>query len=700
MLAGRLSVPNGSLLIEAFIHDGRTYTYFGLFPSLLRIPVLVLTHSLDGRLTALSMLAAWLVTALFAPLLIWRVRVFSRGQVPLGATETVALGALVGAMTGGSVLVFLAASPNVFSEDLAWSVALTLGSLFALLGVLERPSRRRVVFSGVLILAANLTRAPTGYACVIGAVLVSIWFASGQSGAENRRWWAPVLAAGIVPLAVGCAVNMAKFGVLFGRPNGYFGGPNGGPEFSLRYLPSTLAAYLRPDAIRFTPVFPFITLPVQVAQGVGGDSVFGQRPASLTATMPLLFLLALWGSIIAFRLRAVSPLRAIRLLLIAAGVATGATLIFGYLNNRYLADFLPLLIVGAAVGAVSIWARLGDRRRRARVVVACLFVGVALLEVVANTALAVTPADTWSPVQTLHYVEAQQRVSDLTGHPLAENVQLGYALPNWAPADRLFVVGYCERVYIPDGDPLPNFPFNLGSGWLLVERGPHGSLCPTLVHDRLTPVLRTSLVRADAAFLKGYGIYRLAILKSAILAVANPQLIALRQFNVSLQHLVNVGLPGARARAVTAKLLADTASLQGALAKAASQNQQSDATVAAWTRDVVSQWGRMTSDYTSLLHELVAAAPAPRRVVQPPPTAQPPSTQPPATHVYVVQPGDTLWALAARYLGDPLRYQQLFALNRGISQVDGFTLVDPNLIYPGMKLVFPADAIGLPPPAP
>ena len=92
--------------------------------------------------------------------------------------------------------------------------------------------------------------------------------------------------------------------------------------------------------------------------------------------------------------------------------------------------------------------------------------------------------------------------------------------------------------------------------------------------------------------------------------------------------------------------------------------------------------------------------PPPRRVVQPPPTAQPPSTQPPATHVYVVQPGDTLWALAARYLGNPLRYQQLFALNRGISQVDGFTLVDPNLIYPGMKLVFPADAVGLPPPAP
>jgi putative peptide zinc metalloprotease protein len=82
----------------------------------------------------------------------------------------------------------------------------------------------------------------------------------------------------------------------------------------------------------------------------------------------------------------------------------------------------------------------------------------------------------------------------------------------------------------------------------------------------------------------------------------------------------------------------------------------------------------------------------PRTAVQPPP-----STEPASTHVYVVQPGDTLWDLAAKYLGNPLRYQQLFALNKGLSQADGHTLVDPDLIYPGMKLQFPADATGIAP---
>jgi hypothetical protein len=612
MLAGRLSVPKGSLLIEAFIHDGRTYTYFGVFPSLLRIPVLFVTHSLDGRLTALSMLAAWLLTALFAPLLIWRVRVFTRGQVPLGRTEAVALGAVVAAVTGGSVLVFLAANPNVFSEDLAWSVALTLASLFALLGVLEAVSMRRVVFSGLLVLAASLTRAPTGYACVIGAVLVSIWFASGQGGAVNRRWWAPMLAAGMVPLAVGCAVNMAKFGVPLGRPNGYFRAANGGPEFSVRYLPSTLFAYLRPDGIRLTPVFPFITLPAQVAKGVGGVSETGMRTGSLTATMPFLFLLAAWGLIIAFRPRPIMQLRAIRLLLVAVAAGAGATLIFGFINNLYLADFLPLLIMGAAVGAVSIWSRLQDRRRRARVVVACVFAGVALLEVVANTAVAVTPSSTWTSEQTVHYVEAQRQVSNLTGHPLAENVELGYALPVWAPADQLFVEGYCDSVYISDGEEPRNTQFGLGSVWLLVERGPHGHLCPLLVDEgRLTPVLRPSLVRADAAFLRGHAAFDIWLLDNshnadnAMLSRANSQQIdALRRFDLLLHHLVNVGLPGARARAITAHLLAESGSIEGTLSNTASQNQ-SEAQVAGATRDVVRQWNRLTSDYSSLLHELV-----------------------------------------------------------------------------------------------
>ncbi len=102
-----------------------------------------------------------------------------------------------------------------------------------------------------------------------------------------------------------------------------------------------------------------------------------------------------------------------------------------------------------------------------------------------------------------------------------------------------------------------------------------------------------------------------------------------------------------------------------------------------------------TTGPTSRLQPTLPPLPTPTPpspVEQPPP----PLAQPATTYVYTVQPGDTLWDLAARYLGSPLRYSELFALNEGISQADGHTLVNPNLIYPGMKLQFPADATGLP----
>ena len=60
MFHGHLWVANGALGIEGFIHAGRQYTYFGLFPSLLRMPILLVTSSLDGKLTDPFITLAWL----------------------------------------------------------------------------------------------------------------------------------------------------------------------------------------------------------------------------------------------------------------------------------------------------------------------------------------------------------------------------------------------------------------------------------------------------------------------------------------------------------------------------------------------------------------------------------------------------------------------------------------------------------------
>ena len=303
MLHGHLSLPNG-IGLESFIHDGRIYTYFGIFPSLLRLPVFLFTSSLDGRLTAISLFGAWLVTATFSTLLLWRIRIVIRGDAPLGWAEAISYGALLFSILSGSVLVFLASEPNVFSEDLAWGVALACGSVFALLGVIERPSWGRIAASGVLILLTNLNRATSGYACVLGALLIAAWFAFGRAGTDNRRWSLPMMLVGLVPLAVGCVIDWAKFGIFFGFPASeqllYKAYGLSGGYFSLRFLPDTLMAYVDPTHLRLSRIFPYITFPAYLTQ-TPDSAIFNEGPtASVLPSVPLLFGAGVWGVITTF----------------------------------------------------------------------------------------------------------------------------------------------------------------------------------------------------------------------------------------------------------------------------------------------------------------------------------------------------------------------------------------------------------------
>ena len=68
-----------------------------------------------------------------------------------------------------------------------------------------------------------------------------------------------------------------------------------------------------------------------------------------------------------------------------------------------------------------------------------------------------------------------------------------------------------------------------------------------------------------------------------------------------------------------------------------------------------------------------------------------------SSDTYVVQRGDTLWGIAERQLGDPLRWSEIYQLNEGRPQPDGRTLADPHWIDPGWTLVLPTAPT---PPAP
>ena len=507
IMHGHLWLPSGSIDGEAFIHDGRTYTYFGIFPSLLRVPFFLFTHALDGRFTSLSLLGAWVVTAIFSALLLWRLRVLLRDDAPLGWSEAASYGVLLASILVGSVLVFLASVPDVYSEDEAWSVALACASLFALVGVFERPTWRRVVTCGGLVLLTNLNRSTTGYAAVLAMLLLALWFAWGRAGPVRKRWALPLALAALVPLLAGCAIDLAKFSILFGVPYSEYAlgkalGYNQGQYFGLRYLPSTLQAYVDPANFRVRSIFPFITLPDNPVNEIAHTQLFARgQTANVPISMPLLFVFGFWGVITAFTPGRSKAFGALRILIITSAVTAGAMMIYAWIYERYVADFIPLLVLTSMIGMIDVWRRLHGRSRAARMRVPAVIGLLALFGFWANLGFATTPDTYWSQTQLTHYTAAQKTVSDVTGHPLDGYVVVGARctgrpihslmegfdceFPRPAPSGTLFVSRRCAQLYVAVQAVPPSTYFPL-SVWSLVQQAPHTSLCRSLVRESHT----------------------------------------------------------------------------------------------------------------------------------------------------------------------------------------------------------------------
>ena len=209
--------------------------------------------------------------------------------------------------------------PFVYHEAYAWAITATLGAMYSLLGIIQRPGGRGLVSAGLWTLAAMMTRTTAGWACAGALALTLGWVLLDPSrrAATSTRWRVGLLAAALGPLAIGIGLNWYKFDhpYLFPLEKQEWTelssarrealAANGGDLVSFDIVPSTVTAYVQPDGIRFTKVFPFITLPAEPAETVG-DTTLDQvyRTGSIIPFMPLLTLLTAWGLITAFRPRA------------------------------------------------------------------------------------------------------------------------------------------------------------------------------------------------------------------------------------------------------------------------------------------------------------------------------------------------------------------------------------------------------------
>ncbi|MBA2350155.1 MAG: hypothetical protein H0V81_17920 [Solirubrobacterales bacterium] len=510
-LDGRLAVPPGAVGFEGIVTDGQTYEYYGPILALLRLPVLLVTSGLDQRLTQLSMLLALLVLLVATAALHWRVRGWLRPAAALERGELALVGVLQVAVGAGSVALYLLGRPIVYHETELWGAALAVAALWAVLGVLRAPSARGVAVAGALAVLTINTRVTVGLAVVLAlgvAFLVLL-----MERPVRRRLLVGLAVGALVAVGSSLAINAAKFGVPFGIPldrqvASQFDpsrqaalAANDGTIFGPQFVPTQVLAVLRPDAVGSVRAFPFLGGPGDPPK-VLGDVRFDTLQASLSAptSMALLCLLTLVALVGAVRLPGRRRWATLGLLGAAAAGYAGV-LSIGYVTTRYLADALPLLTLGGAIGLQTLVGagRTGRGWLVAAIVLTAVGVGVnggaGLLEQRLT-------GSTVNEERRASWVRTQDRIDDALGRsprgltrgarlPSAAGRRSGDlaitgscdglfvidAFGNWAPVERTERTGRL-RFSLTGGDDAPTLVGIAGTGadrvLLLARRSPRG----------------------------------------------------------------------------------------------------------------------------------------------------------------------------------------------------------------------------------
>jgi hypothetical protein len=403
LVHGRLDVAPEEIRSECFERDSRCYGYFGVTPSLLRIPFLGILRYLHSALTPLYLGIAVLLGYWAALQMLQRSLRDSIDSARPGAPALAytIVGAL--ALGPGGTLMFVT-RPAVYEEAIAWGVAFVLLAVNHVWSWYSREARSLVPAVLFAVGAAN-ARPTAAIVCgVLGLVVAASWYfghpratiedpATAPSGnsyqalRSSRSKGRVLVAAACLSLLPGLTAG-GVFWLKLRTPIPDLRlneqvpempwwrailEKNGGKTTGLVFTPTELVAYFRPDAVTRRPEWPFFDFrfpaePILWMPPLPEGGAYVERFTSVTATMPLpwivTLMVAIWLGIEGWRLaaigrRAASPpaplltreqwLLAVGLLASVAAMAALTVTTVG-ITNRYLADFFATSVVGVALG--------------------------------------------------------------------------------------------------------------------------------------------------------------------------------------------------------------------------------------------------------------------------------------------------------------------------------------------------------------
>lgn len=480
---GHLAIDEGLLGIEAFVRDGKEYMYFGPLLGLFRIPILLVTDQFDGRLSIIFLL---LGTALFywqSNQLFTRVLALVHPRDESSSVERwFRLGWRV-SVAAGTVVLTLLSIPWSYHEAHLWSAAFFVALLNQMLRFATDGGRRSWVF-GLVLFAVILNRPTTAYAGMIGVGLLLLIALMRHT--LPRAAMIKLAAWTIGAFATMVAINWAKFRRPFGIPmeDQFFTKIDenraemlriyDNKYFQTEFIPSNLWAYFKPNGVDISSTFPFVGTPRSIPW-VWGDAFYDAtyRTASVTATNPLLLAFTLVGVVAFIRLWRSNAFWVLTPTVVAGLAAGGGVAGWGYMSTRYLTDFLPGMLVLAAIGCAGIvrWVNQREEPFAPGVVWVAKIGAIGLIawSILANTAIGYTYSfsvgDSAADVPRL--LEQQDAVSSILGPSLEDRTifvdTLPYDRDHPVAPGTLAVVGDCEAVFYSNGEPVDT--------WIEVEFG-------------------------------------------------------------------------------------------------------------------------------------------------------------------------------------------------------------------------------------
>ena len=379
MLQGQLHAvtPGHDWWLECFKIDLKCYGYFGIAPSILRMPAfLALGDSVVGLgplFAALGIgLAFWAGMDLVRQMLEQHA-----ARVATAASSVTRWLVLAGVLLGpGSALVLLARG-RAYEEAGAWGAAF----LCLTLNLVYRWSRSRsnVCLYGAIAAGTMATWSRPSAIPAVVVLGVAVVLLGWKWGGPAVRVLGVGLAA--IPPLLFAVVFVRKFGSL-GFPWKTYGPYTEVPAFrrtidnndlstvGLRFILTNLANYFRPDSIGVHLGDPLVTLQsvtkddLIILPTANAGQVWGDRMPSLTNVMPIPLLftcvaVAQQGWLVVKR--KVSGMELMPAVLLAAALAACVPAIMYYaLAGRYLGDFYPLMVVGTGL-ALPLVMRLSTR---------------------------------------------------------------------------------------------------------------------------------------------------------------------------------------------------------------------------------------------------------------------------------------------------------------------------------------------------